>query len=199
MQFIHQPLTWGFFLVLLPLLIHLINLMRQRRVEWAAMEFLQQAYKKRRNWIWLKQFLLLLARMLAIAAAVAMLAKLVTREQWSSFFGGKSTHHYVLLDDSLSMGERLGGGTAFDRAVSVVGQLLAQISADGAPVLPKGSGKTMEARLWIFLLKWFSTMPRTRRRALAKNRWKFFVSRSVSPDRWITQPSSWIPTDSPAP
>ena len=133
MQFIHQPLTWGFFLVLLPLLIHLINLMRQRRVEWAAMEFLLQAYKKRRNWIWLKQFLLLLARMLAVAAAVAMLAKLVTREQWSSLFGGKSTHHYVLLDDSLSMGERLGGGTAFDRAVSVVGQLIAQITADGSP------------------------------------------------------------------
>ena len=32
----------GFLLVLLPLLIHLINLMRQRRVKWAAMEFLLQ-------------------------------------------------------------------------------------------------------------------------------------------------------------
>ncbi len=133
MQFIHQPLTWAFFLVLLPLLIHLINLMRQRRVEWAAMEFLLQAYKKRRNWIWLKQFLLLLARMLAIAAAVAMLAKLVTREQWTSLLGGTPTHHYVLLDDSLSMGERLGGSTAFDRAVKVVGQLLRQLSTDGSP------------------------------------------------------------------
>ena len=129
MQFIHQPLTWGFFLVLLPLLIHLINLMRQRRVEWAAMDFLLEAYKKRRNWIWLKQLLLLLARMLAVAAAVAMLAKLVTRDQWSSFLGGKTTHHYVLLDDSLSMGERLGGGTAFDRAVKATGQLIGQISS----------------------------------------------------------------------
>ena len=43
MQFLHQPLTWAFFLVLVPLLIHLINLMRHRRVEWAAMEFLLEA------------------------------------------------------------------------------------------------------------------------------------------------------------
>ncbi len=128
MQFIHQPLTWGFFLVLLPLLIHLINLMRQRRVEWAAMEFLLEAYKKRRNSIWLKQLLLLLTRMFVIAATVAMLAKLVTRDQWSSLLGGKTTHHYVLLDDSLSMGERLGGGTAFDRAVHATGQLIGRIS-----------------------------------------------------------------------
>ena len=132
MQFIHQPLTWGFLLALLPLLIHLINLMRQRRVEWAAMEFLLEAYKKRRNWIWLKQVLLLLARMMAIAAVVAMLAKLVTSEQWSSFLGGKTTHHYVLLDDSLSMGERLGGGTAFDRAIKATGQLINRIAKDGA-------------------------------------------------------------------
>ena len=63
MQFVHQPLTWGFLLVLLPLLIHLINMMRHRRVKWAAMEFLLQSYKKHRKWIWLKQLLLLLVRM----------------------------------------------------------------------------------------------------------------------------------------
>ena len=62
MQFIYQPLTWGFFLVLVPLLIHLINLMRHRRVQWAAMEFLLQSYRKHRKWVWLKQLLLLLAR-----------------------------------------------------------------------------------------------------------------------------------------
>ena len=40
MQFLFQPLAWGFLLVLLPLLIHLINLLRHRRTHWAAMEFL---------------------------------------------------------------------------------------------------------------------------------------------------------------
>ncbi len=74
MQFLYPALTVGFFLALLPLLIHLINMMRHRRVKWAAMEFLLQSYKKHRKWVWLKQLLLLLARMAAVALIVAMLS-----------------------------------------------------------------------------------------------------------------------------
>ena len=114
MQFVHQPLTWGFFLVLVPLLIHLINMMRHRRVKWAAMEFLLQSYKKHRKWIWLKQLFLLLMRMAAVALVVAMLAQWVSRGQWLDLLGGKPTHHYVLLDDSYSMSDRLGGASAFE-------------------------------------------------------------------------------------
>src|SRR5436190_70504 len=71
MQFVHQALTWGFLLALAPLLIHLINMMRHRRVHWAAMEFLLASYKKHRTWIWLKQLLLLLARIAAVVPVVA--------------------------------------------------------------------------------------------------------------------------------
>ncbi len=116
MQFVHQALTWGFLLALVPLLIHLINLVRRRRVQWAAMDFLLQSYKRHRTWIWLKQLLLLLARMAAVAIVVAMLAQWITQRQWFSLFGGTATHHYVILDDSFSMTDRVGGTTAFDRA-----------------------------------------------------------------------------------
>ena len=123
MQFLFPTLTWGFFLVLLPLLIHLINLMRQKRVRWAAMDFLLQAERKHKTWIWLKQMLLLVARMAAIALLVAMLAQLATRNQWSNFFGGRTAHHIVLLDDSFSMSDRTGSESAWDRANRVVTQL----------------------------------------------------------------------------
>ena len=126
MQFLFPTLTWGFLLVLLPLLIQLINLARQRRTSWAAMDFLLQAYRKHRTWIWLKQFLLLLLRMAAIAIAVAMLAHMVTRAEWSRFFGSRVTHHIVLLDDSYSMSETVGGVSAFDRAESVINSLARQ-------------------------------------------------------------------------
>ncbi|MFC1759034.1 BatA domain-containing protein, partial [Planctomycetota bacterium] len=131
MQFLYQPLTWAFFLVLAPLLIHLINLMRQRKVKWAAMEFLLASQKKHRRWIWLRQLLLLLLRMLAIAAIVAMLAKLVTRDQWSSFFSGQATHHYVLLDDSFSMTDRTGSVEAFDLARRAISEICKQASNQG--------------------------------------------------------------------
>ncbi len=125
MLFLHQALTWGFLLTLVPLLIHLINMMRHQRVQWAAMEFLLQSYRKHRQWVWLKQFLLLMARMLAVALIVALLAQLITRDRWLQFFGGQTTHHYVLLDDSYSMSERTSGASAFDVARQAITRLVA--------------------------------------------------------------------------
>ena len=61
-------LTIGLALVALPVLIHLINMMRHRRIQWAAMEFLLISQKKNRTWILLKQLLLLLLRMGAVQA-----------------------------------------------------------------------------------------------------------------------------------
>lgn len=126
MQFVYTALTWGFLLALVPLAIHLINMMRHHRVRWAAMDFLLASYKKHRKWIWLKQLLLLLVRMAAIALVVAMLAKLVSRNQWSALLGRQATHHFVLLDDSYSMSDRTGASTAFD----VAGQVMARIAAE---------------------------------------------------------------------
>ena len=99
MQFTYQALTWGFLIALIPLLIHLINMMRHRRIKWAAMEFLMQSYRKHRKWVWLKQLLLLLMRMLAVAMVVAMLAQWDPNSQLFTRFGGQVTHHYILLDD----------------------------------------------------------------------------------------------------
>lgn len=124
MQFIHQPLTWAFFLVLAPVLIHLINLLRHRTLSWAAMDFLQQSYRKQRRWIRLKQLLLLLLRMLAIAAVVAMLAQMVSFDQWGGMFQGRTTHHYLVLDDSFSMSDRTGDSSVFQVAQEVIRKLV---------------------------------------------------------------------------
>lgn len=134
MQFLFPTLTWGFLLVLLPVLIHLINRLRHQRVQWAAMQFLMASYKKHQRWVWLKQLLLLVMRMLIVAAVVAMLAHLVTQDQWLSWFGGQTTHHIVLLDDSLSMSDRSQGGvSAFDRARDSLRQLVNAALQSGQP------------------------------------------------------------------
>ncbi len=126
MQFLYPALTIGFFLALLPLLIHLINMMRHRRVKWAAMEFLLQSHKKHRKWVWLKQLLLLLARMAVVLLIVAMLAQLVTQRRYEGLFGNTLTHHYVLLDDSMSMSDRTGGTDALERGLQFARQLGAE-------------------------------------------------------------------------
>src|SRR5262245_6966094 len=133
MQFVHQILTWGFLLALVPLLIHLINMMRHRRVKWAAMEFLLASYKKHRKWVWLKQLLLLLARMAVVALVVAMLAQLKTRDQWLAIFGGRVTHHYVVVDDSYSMSDRVAGATALDAAKQVMAAIVGRATQQDSP------------------------------------------------------------------
>lgn len=130
--FVHSPLLWGLLAVSVPILIHLINIFRQRHVDWAAMEFLLRSQRKTRKWILLKQFLLLACRMTAIAAAVLMFAQPILRSEWGSVLGGGRTHHLVLLDDSYSMTDRWAGATAFDRGKQAIVQLVREISRQGS-------------------------------------------------------------------
>ena len=133
-SFVHESfLWWGLPLVGVPLLIHLINLMRHRRVKWAAMEFLLVSQKRHQKSILFKQLLLLLLRMLAIAAVVFMVAQPLVRNQWGAIFGGGKTHHIVLLDDSFSMSDHWGDTSAFDQAKAVVGRLAAQAGHQDTP------------------------------------------------------------------
>ena len=131
--FIHPALLWGLPIVAVPLLIHLINMLRHRRVEWAAMEFLLQSQKVNRTWIILKQLLLLLMRMAAIAAVVLIVAQPILRNQFGQWFGNTKTHHIVLLDDSFSMSDRWAGTSAMDEAKTVIERIATQSAREAQP------------------------------------------------------------------
>ena len=128
--FTPSPWIWGGLiagLFLLPILIHLINMMRHRRVKWAAMEFLLKSHRKHRNWVWLKQLLLLLSRIAALLLALFTLGQIgCNSDALSRFLGSRTTHHYVLLDDSYSMEESNGRQAAFDRARDVLSLIAAR-------------------------------------------------------------------------
>ena len=113
--------------VALPILIHLINMMRHKKIKWAAMEFLLKSHRKNRRWVWLKQLLLLLSRIALLLLALFMLAQVgCENDRVARLLGGKKTHHYVLLDDSFSMGQQDSKGQAFDRAVSMLSSVAAR-------------------------------------------------------------------------
>ncbi len=128
MQFLFQPLTWGFLLVAVPILVHLINMLRHRKQPWAAMDFLLESYRRNRRWVMLKQWLLLAARILAMILLVAMLARWVSAAKWLSWFGGQTTHHYILLDDSYSMAEIEQGESCYVRGLKALNGLVRSIA-----------------------------------------------------------------------
>lgn len=90
----------------MPLLVHLINMLRHRRQRWAAMDFLLASYRKQKKWIRLRQLLLLLSRLAVAALLIALLCGWTGGGQILGSIGGITTHHVVVLDDSYSMGDK---------------------------------------------------------------------------------------------
>ncbi len=112
--FLNPMLLAALPLCAVPIVIHLLNRRRYRRVPWAAMEYLLAAMKRNRKRLRMEQWLVLLLRTLAVLFLVA----LVARPQLGGGGGllGTRTHHVVLLDDSASMTQRTGSTTLFDKA-----------------------------------------------------------------------------------
>jgi hypothetical protein len=126
-MFSYPSLLWFFPILGLVILLHLINMFRHRRVEWAALEFLLAGYRKSRMRILLQQFLLMILRTLAVGAVILMFAGLKFEGIFADWFGGKPTHHIILLDDSFSMNDRnsvLDGATLFEDAIAVIRKIV---------------------------------------------------------------------------
>jgi hypothetical protein len=126
--FVHPALLWGLPILGVPVVIHLITVLRHRRVEWAAMEFLLASQKRNRTRVLLKQLLLLLVRMLAVAMIVLVLAEPILRDRLGGLLGDAKTRHIVLLDDSFSMSDRRADTSAFEQAKRVVERIGTQAS-----------------------------------------------------------------------
>src|SRR2546429_1834177 len=85
-----------------PIIIHLINRMRFKRVRWAAMEFLLRSQKRNRRRLIIEQLILLLLRILLVLLAGLLLARFLGFS-FAGFFRPQNAVHVVLLDDRLSM------------------------------------------------------------------------------------------------
>ncbi len=132
-MFLYPALAAGFAFVAVPLLVHLINMLRHRRQRWAAMDFLLASYRKQKNWILLKQLLLLLSRLAIAATLVAMLAGWIAGGKLLELAGSRTTHHVVILDDSYSMADSSGGATAYSRALNMLRGLTESLAtSDGS-------------------------------------------------------------------
>jgi hypothetical protein len=132
--FLHPAyMVAGGALVSAPILIHLINRMRFRRVRWAAMEFLLKSQKRNRRRLIIEQLILLMLRILLVLLAAFLVARFVFAGA-----GEKGTLHVVVIDDTPSMGDRHRSTqgqdlTAFDVGREQLGALIRQALQANSP------------------------------------------------------------------
>ena len=104
MTFLQPIALIGLLLALAPIIIHLLNLLRHRTVPWAATRFLFQARKSSSRLSKLKRWLILLVRVLALAALAFMIARPMTGgDSLFSLSNGSPEVLVLVLDRSASM------------------------------------------------------------------------------------------------
>jgi hypothetical protein len=106
LEFFANPtfLAAGGAMVSAPVIIHLINRMRFKRLRWAAMEFLLKSQKRNRRRLIIEQLILLALRCLLV-----LLASLLVMRYVSTTLAGpvsQKSLHVVVLDDTLSMADQ---------------------------------------------------------------------------------------------
>lgn len=131
MSFLQPWLLAGLPLVALPIIIHLINQRRFQTIQWAAMMFLLAAHKMARGYSRLRQILIMLFRMLAIATLLFAVARPLASGWLGLAAGGHADTTIVLLDRSPSMQQR-GTGTGESKLETGKQQLVQTLKTLGS-------------------------------------------------------------------
>ncbi|MCY3022562.1 MAG: VWA domain-containing protein [Planctomycetota bacterium] len=126
--FAHPALLGGTVAGAIPIVIHLLNRQHFRKVIWAAMHWLWASYKKSRRRLQLEQLILLLIRVLILVLLAAALARPVLEEGASMLTGRSAVHRVIVLDNSYSMGQLVGGKPLFEKAKQLAVDLAEKMS-----------------------------------------------------------------------
>ena len=144
MIFLHPLLLAGLALTALPVLIHLINQLRYRTIRWGAMMFLLQANRMSRGLARLRQWLILLMRMLAIACLVFVISRPLASGWVGSLGGGHADTTIVVLDRSPSMADASAGRSKLAAARQQLADALGRLSSTRWLLIESATAKPRE-------------------------------------------------------
>lgn len=124
MNFLNPSILFGLLAVSIPILIHLLNLRKIKKVEFSTLMFLKEIQKSKMRRIKLKQLLLLLLRILAIIFLVLSFAKPVYEGYAGNNENRAGYTTLIFLDDSFSMTARDNKGLYMRQASDAVTKIL---------------------------------------------------------------------------
>lgn len=136
MTFLNPLLLLGLAAAAIPLIIHLFNFRRPKRISFSSLAFLNELKKSTMQRVRVKQWLLLALRTLAIAALAFSFARPTLDGSLAGLIGaGGRTTAALVLDHSTSMTLRDGSGAYLDQVKSIATELLADFESGDELIL----------------------------------------------------------------
>jgi hypothetical protein len=130
LTFLNSAILLALPTVALPLLIHLFNKQKKKRIEFSSTLFLKMLERQRLKRLKLYQYLLILVRTLLILFLVLAFARPTLTPQLNFLGDSARTTAVIILDDGLQMHRYDKSGQRFNRAKSKAKTLLSQFDSD---------------------------------------------------------------------
>jgi hypothetical protein len=124
MQFLYPNVLWGLLAVAVPLIIHLFNFRRTKKVFFTNVKFLKTVETETSSFRKLKQWLIMAARMAFIAALVLAFAQPILPAKNATNDVNRPTVNSIYIDNSLSMQNTTENQRYLDLAVIKIDELL---------------------------------------------------------------------------
>lgn len=128
---LNPGLLWaGLGLAAVPIVIHLLNRRRVRRIRWAAMAWLLAAMKRNQRRLRMENWLILALRVAAIVLLGLALGRPILSDSPLAGLTGTQTSVYLLLDNSLSTEAKLDARSVLERVRHEADRVLASLGND---------------------------------------------------------------------
>ena len=134
MSFLNPAALLALAAVAVPLFLHFFNLRQPQTVEFSSLDFVKELQESTVQRVRIKEWLLLLLRMLAIACLVLAFAQPTLTSDLGGMGASVPTTHALVVDNSLSMTADGEGGSYFDQATRTAEDVLETVE-EGDEVL----------------------------------------------------------------
>lgn len=122
MQFLFPQVLWALSLLIIPVVIHLFSFRRFKKVYFSNVRFLKEIKDETANKNKLKNLLVLLARMLAMAALIGAFAQPYISDTKVKI--GQTNNVSIFIDNSFSMANRMESAPAMDHAKTIATKIV---------------------------------------------------------------------------
>ena len=145
MTFLNPLLLFGLVAAAIPLIIHLFNFRRPRRIDFSSLTFIKELQKSTMQRVRIKQWLLLLLRTLTIAALVIAFARPTVQQGLVGLGAQVRTSVAMVIDNSRSMGLRDAQGEYLEQAQLLAAQIIEQLQPGDEVFVFTTSGEDSDA------------------------------------------------------